>query len=303
MSISLLLEMAVSANPERIAVVSGDERCTTQQLSDMADGASGVIAESGADHVVYVGVGGGLLPTLMSGAARAARPFTPINYRLSAESITELIERLPNPLVVVDDRYHDSLLPSGVRMTTSEDFLAAAPIPHRPLTSSPIPTPSRWSSSRLAPRPKPKAVELSHTNLTSYVTGTVEFDSADPDDAALYLRPAVSHRRGRRRPCRTCTPVAGQSTCRCLMPGSGCGWRPPRESANATVVPTMLDRIVTELEWEPTEATEVEDPRLRRIEGRIAPGAQGTRTAPPRRVRQRLRPHRDQLDFRGPDSR
>ena len=74
MSIALLLEMAVSANPERIAVVSGDERWTTQQLSDMADGASGVIAESGADHVVYVGVGGGLLPTLMFGASARRGP-------------------------------------------------------------------------------------------------------------------------------------------------------------------------------------------------------------------------------------
>ena len=47
MSISLLLEMAVSGDPERTAVVSDDMRLTTQDLSDLAAGAAGVIAGSG----------------------------------------------------------------------------------------------------------------------------------------------------------------------------------------------------------------------------------------------------------------
>ncbi|CAN5457560.1 hypothetical protein BH10ACT3_BH10ACT3_18160 [soil metagenome] len=104
MSISLLLEMAVSGNPDRPALVSGEVRLTTQELSDLADGGAGVIAESGCEHVVYVGAGGALLPLLLFASARADRPFTPINYRLSADGIQALIERLPAPLVVVDAR-------------------------------------------------------------------------------------------------------------------------------------------------------------------------------------------------------
>ena len=46
-SISLLLEMASSSDPERTAVVSGDVRLTTQQLSDLADGGAGIIARLG----------------------------------------------------------------------------------------------------------------------------------------------------------------------------------------------------------------------------------------------------------------
>src|ERR1700751_4242043 len=65
MSISLLLEMAVSSNPDRTAVVSGDTRLTTQQLSDLADGGAGIIAGSNANHVVYVGTGGAMLPPLV----------------------------------------------------------------------------------------------------------------------------------------------------------------------------------------------------------------------------------------------
>jgi long-chain acyl-CoA synthetase len=125
-SISLLLEMAASSNPDRVAVVSGDQRLTTQQLSDLADGGAGVIAASGAEHVAYVGTGGVLLPLLIFSSARAAVPFTPINYRLSAEGITELIERLPAPLVVVDSRYRDMVGDAGKQVMESDEFLAAA---------------------------------------------------------------------------------------------------------------------------------------------------------------------------------
>ena len=58
MSISLLLEMAASSNPDRTAVVSGEIRLTTSELSALADGGAGVIAASGAQHAAYVGTGG-----------------------------------------------------------------------------------------------------------------------------------------------------------------------------------------------------------------------------------------------------
>src|SRR6202008_1112745 len=126
MSISLLLEMAASSNPDRTAVVSSDLRLTTQQLSDLADGGAGVIAGSGANHVAYVGTGGASLPVLIFPAARAGLAFTPINYRLSADGIQALIERLPQPLVIVDDRYRDTIDDASARVMGSDDFLAAA---------------------------------------------------------------------------------------------------------------------------------------------------------------------------------
>src|ERR1700753_1492148 len=100
MSVSLLLEMAASGNPDRPATVSGDLRLTTQQLSDLADGGAGVIAASGAKHVAYVGAGGAMLPLLIFSSARADVPFTPLNYRLSSDGLSALIARLPDPLLV-----------------------------------------------------------------------------------------------------------------------------------------------------------------------------------------------------------
>src|SRR5690349_320464 len=109
MSISLLLEMAVSGGPDRTAVVSDDLRLTTEELSALADGGAGVIAASGAAHVAYVGTGGALLPLLLFASARAAVPFTPLNYRLSRDGLRALLDRLPDPLVVVDAEYRDAV--------------------------------------------------------------------------------------------------------------------------------------------------------------------------------------------------
>src|SRR5882757_1654166 len=118
--------MAVSSNPERIAVVADGDRLTVAELSDLVDGGAGIIAASGARHVAYVGAGGLMLPLLIFASARAGVPFTPINYRLSAAGIGALIERLPNPLIIVDDRYRDIVDGGSARAIGSEDFAAAA---------------------------------------------------------------------------------------------------------------------------------------------------------------------------------
>ncbi|HVQ83444.1 MAG TPA: fatty acid--CoA ligase family protein [Mycobacterium sp.] len=246
MSISLLLEMAASSNPDRTAVVSGDLRLTTQQLSDLADGGARVIAASNAKHLAYVGIGGAMLPVLIFAAARAGLAFTPINYRLSAEGIQALIKRLPEPLVVVDSRYRDMVGDASDRVMLSDEFLTAA---HTGEPAAEFPDPESvaivlFTSGTTS---QPKAVELSHNNLTSYVTGTVEFESAEPTDAALICVPPYH--------------IAGVSAALSnLYAGRKMVYLPNFDAeewvrlidaervTTATVVPTMLDRIVTVLE-------------------------------------------------------
>ncbi|OBK20169.1 class I adenylate-forming enzyme family protein [Mycobacterium asiaticum] len=246
MSISLLLEMAVSGNPDRTAVVSGDLRLTTQQLSDLADGGAGVIAGSGAGHVVYVGVGGAMLPLLIFASARAGLAFTPINYRLAPDAIQALIDRLPDPLVVVDERYREPLGNASKRLTTADDFVAAAraAAPAAEFADPDSVAIVLFTSGTTA---QPKAVELTHNNLTSYVTGTVEFDSAAPDDAALICVPpyhiagvgaALSNLYAGRKMVYL-TNFDAQEWVRLAN---------EERVTTATVVPTMLDRIVSVLE-------------------------------------------------------
>jgi long-chain acyl-CoA synthetase len=246
MSISLLLEMALSSNPDRTAVVSGDTRLTTQQLSDLADGGAGVIAGSDANHVVYVGAGGAMLPLLIFASARAGLAFTPINYRLSADGIQALIRRLPEPLVIVDGRYRDMLGDAGQQVTDSDEFLAAAR-DAEPAAEFADPDAVAIVLFTSGTTSQPKAVELTHNNLTSYITGSVEFDSAEPTDAALICVPPYH--------------IAGVSAALSnLYAGRKMVYLPifdPQEwvrlinaehVTTATVVPTMLDRIVAVLE-------------------------------------------------------
>ena len=238
--------MAASSNPDRTAVVSGDLRLTTQQLSDLADGGAGVIAGSGAQHVVYVGTGGAMLPALIFATARAGLAFTPINYRLSADSIQTLIHRLPEPLVIVDGRYQDMIGDASKRLMTSDEFLAAAQIAE-PAAEFPDPDSLAIVLFTSGTTSQPKAVELTHNNLTSYVTGTVEFESAAPTDAALICVPPYH--------------IAGVGAALSnLYAGRKMVYLPnfdaqewvrlvdDEQITTATVVPTMLDRIVTVLE-------------------------------------------------------
>ena len=261
MSISLLLEMALSASesadPPRTAIVSGDLRLTTAELSTLADGGAGVIAASGARHVAYVGTGGAMLPLLLFSAARADVPFTPLNYRLGTDVLRALIDRLPDPLVVVDDEYRDAV-GDDYRVLGSGEFIEAAKTAE-PVAEFADPDGVAVVLFTSGTTSAPKAVELTHNNLTSYITGTVEFDSADPGDAALICVPPYH--------------IAGLSAAMSnlyagrkmvyLTSFDAREWVRLVEAegvTSATVVPTMLDRIVTVLE---TDGTVL--PRLRTL--------------------------------------
>ncbi|MGE2720599.1 class I adenylate-forming enzyme family protein [Mycolicibacterium celeriflavum] len=247
MSISLLLEMA-SSNPDRTAVVSGELRLTTGELSALADGGAGVIAASGASHVAYVGMGGAMLPLLLFSSARAGVAVTPLNYRLSADGLRELIDRLPQPLVVADAEYREMVAGAGKQVIGSDEFLDAARTAE-PAAEFPDPEDVGVVLFTSGTTSRPKAVELTHNNLTSYITGTVEFDSAEPGDAALICVPPYH--------------IAGVSAALSnLYAGRKMVYLPQFDAkewirlvrdegvTSATVVPTMLDRIVTALEAE-----------------------------------------------------
>ncbi|MDO3636241.1 class I adenylate-forming enzyme family protein [Mycolicibacterium arseniciresistens] len=251
MSISLLLEMASSSDPDRTAVVSNDLRLSAGELSALADGGAGVITASGAAHVAYVGTGGTMLPLLLFASARAAVPFTPLNYRLSRDGLRELIERLPDALVIADADYRDVVGEAGRQTMTSDDFLAAARTAE-PVAEFADPDAVAVVLFTSGTTSRPKAVELTHNNLTSYVTGTVEFGSAAEEDASLICVPPYH--------------IAGVGAAMSnLYAGRKMVYLPVFDArewirlirdehvTTATVVPTMLDRIVTALQSEPVE--------------------------------------------------
>ncbi len=253
MTLSLVLEMA-GHDADRLAVVDADIRWTVADLTALVAGGAAVVAEREAAHLVYIGVGGAMLPLLLFSGARSGAVFCPINYRLSRESIAELLERLPSSLVVVDPQYSGVVDPDSVSgVLTSAEFVQQA---RQVSTDSPSPVIdgvdtaiTLFTSGTTA---RPKAVELSHDNLFSYVTGTVEFASAAAEDAALVCVPPY-HIAGVGA---ALTNLYAGRTLVYLPSFDPAAWIRLIETervTSATVVPTMLDRIVSVLEVEPAE--------------------------------------------------
>ena len=147
---------------------------------------------------------------------------------------------------------------------------------------------------------EPKAAVLRHRHLTSYVIGTVEFMGADEDEAALVSVPpyhiagisAVAHAAS--------TPAGGS----CYLPSvhaRGVGRRRPatRRSPTRWWCRRCSGRILDVLERDRRAAARASR-HLAYGGGRmpVAGDRAGADAAAARRLRQRLRPDRDQLDDR-----
>ena len=243
--------MAVSGDPDRVVLVDGDIRLTTAGLSELADGGAGIVAASGASHVAYVGTGGAMLPLLMFSAARANVAFTPLNYRLSADGLGQLIDRLPEPLIVVDDEYRDMVAGVGARVLSSDEFIASSRSAE-PASEFADPDDVAVVLFTSGTTSRPKAVELTHNNLTSYVTGTVDFGSADPTDVALVCVPPY-HIAGVMAALSNLYAARTVVYLRRFDPRDWVRLVADERVTTATVVPTMLDRIVSVLEQDAIE--------------------------------------------------
>jgi len=243
MSIATLLEMAAEGMPDREAVVCGDLRLTYAALFERAQSAAAQIKAAGADYAGYLAVNSPAAPIALFGAALAGVPYTPLNYRLTTEEISALLARITPGLLVCDPVYLKGVAtPEGMTTADAATFAAGAVEPIEPVEAE-IAV-QLFTSGTTG---KPKAALLSNDNLMSYILGTVEFMSADEDDAILVSAPPY-HVAG----------VAGLLSS--IYAGRKMVFLPNFEArewlrlareeraTNAMVVPTMLQRIVETLE-------------------------------------------------------
>ncbi|MFC9834224.1 class I adenylate-forming enzyme family protein [Rhodococcus sp. NPDC127530] len=249
MSISLILEMAISGNPDRTAITVGDSSLTYQEFGRLVAGAGSAVIESGARNVVFLGGSGLELPALLFASAYAGVPFTPVNYRLGAAQLQQLIARVDDALVVVDPVYLAPVANTDATLVVSTDdfFARAEELASDPVAAADIepdaPAIVLFTSGTTS---APKGVVLRHSHLLSYVMGTVEFASAEETDGALISVPPYH--------------VAGMGTILTnfyagrkmiyLPQFDAADWVELARTAKATsamVVPTMLDRIVDHL--------------------------------------------------------
>jgi len=189
--ITLLLELAAEAVPERIAVEGPGVAMTYRELYRRARNLASHIASSPVTNVVYLTMNSWQFPTALFAAAAAGKPFSPLNYRLPDQQLRSLVSRLAPAIVVADAATEPRIrgLPDTTVLTPPQ-FESATNEPASEDWQSPDEGPDvavlLFTSGTSG---EPKAARLKHANLTAYVLQTVEFASAPGDEAVLVSVP------------------------------------------------------------------------------------------------------------------
>jgi fatty-acyl-CoA synthase len=190
MHLSSLLDIVTDALGDRVAVAGGPEGdLTYKELAGRADAVGRHLSSVGAQRLVAVDVNSEAVPIGLFGAARAAIPYVPVNYRLADAQLFAILERAAPGLAVVEASVPARLEGeiAGLEMISRHAFLGADG-PAVPLAEGDPDDPAvlLFTSGTTG---EPKAAVLRHRHLTSYVLETVEFMGADPDDATLVSVP------------------------------------------------------------------------------------------------------------------
>ena len=255
MNTMMLLEMAAGGFGERIAFTdaASGESLSYQALYDAAGAAAHDIRESGASRVAMLDVSNLAVPVALFASGWAGVPYVPINYRLTADEIDALLARVtPAYLVTDDDRIGGFQGREGVDARSRDAFLAVARAggdPHEQRSMDPEDIGVLLFTSGTTGTPK--AAVLRHRHLVSYIVSSVEFMSAQEDDAALVCVPPY-HVAGIA--AALSSVYAGRRVVQ-LANFSADAWIETARSERITtafVVPTMLARIVAALEGEST---------------------------------------------------
>jgi acyl-CoA synthetase (AMP-forming)/AMP-acid ligase II len=246
MNISLLLEMSADAIADRTAIGGVDGGVSYGALLAKARRAASWIAARDVAHVVYLGFNAPAFPILLFASAMAGRPFVPLNYRLPDADLRKLAARTAPSLVVADDALAPRVADvAGVAVMRSSAFLDAI------AAAEPAHADAEQEVALLlftsGTTGEPKAAMLRHRHLTAYVVQTVEFAGASEDEALLVSVPPY-HIAG---VSAVLTAVYGGRRIVQLPSFSPEGWvKAARDETitHAMVVPTMLGRILDELE-------------------------------------------------------
>jgi acyl-CoA synthetase (AMP-forming)/AMP-acid ligase II len=249
MNISLVLQMAAEAEPDRIGLVCDGQRWSYRMLLDAAQAAAALMAASGCTHVSLLDESSEAAPIALFGAALAGIPYVPLNYRLADPDLGALLGRIAPAYLVGDVARIERLSPNaGHRVLSRVEFVAEV---RKPVEGEP---PAFEGADGIAVQlftsgttAAPKAALLRHANLLSYILGSNEFGSAGEQEAALVSVPPYH--------------IAGIAALlsstyvmrRILMlpafePDAWLTLASRERATNAFVVPTMLARILQRLD-------------------------------------------------------
>jgi acyl-CoA synthetase (AMP-forming)/AMP-acid ligase II len=249
MHTALLLEMAAEAFPDRTATGPHHIGVTYAELAARARAGGHWLHRQEGPTVVFVGLNGAALPTLLFASAEIGRPFAPLNYRLADAELRRLLARTAPSIAVVDDDMIARVEGTeGVAIVSRSTFEAACVDPAN--RDNERPDPDRDIAVLLftsGTTGDPKVAVLRHRHLASYVISTVEFMHAEEDEATLVSVPPY-HIAGI---AAVLTSVyAGRRTVYLpvFTPEAWVEAAAAEKVTHAMLVPTMLGRVIDVLE-------------------------------------------------------
>ncbi len=264
MNIMMLLEMAASGCPERIAFVDPemDVSISYQELFDAAGNMAAILRGSDAGRLAMLDISNIGIPIGLFASGWAGIPYVPLNYRLTDPEIDSLIDRItPAYLVTEPERVAGFRDREGVQVSSRTDFVGQARVSGEaldPWSMDPEDTAVLLFTSGTTGAPK--AAVLRQKHLVSYILGSVEFMGADEEEAALVCVPPYhiagiaavlsSVYSGRR-----VVQLANFTAEKWVQIAHD------EKITTAFVVPTMLSRIVEELDG----ATKADMPHLQSL--------------------------------------
>src|ERR1700761_3062620 len=98
----MLLDMVVEGMPDRVVIGHKADGLTGTEIKRRAQVGAGIVQESGADVLMFLGGNGPSVPVALFAASYAGVPFLPVNFRLSADQLDDILGRQKNPLIITD---------------------------------------------------------------------------------------------------------------------------------------------------------------------------------------------------------
>jgi acyl-CoA synthetase (AMP-forming)/AMP-acid ligase II len=248
MSLALILEMAAAGDSGRVAIGSRHGGGTTYaELQQRAGVGARALVEGDTREVAYLGTSGLSFAVTLFASVWAGVPFVPVNYRLGSDQLDGVLGALDGALVIADATSAPGVQALGQTALDADEWLRSTDVgkaaPASSIDDSEIAIKLYTSGTTSAP----KAAILRHRHLLAYLFGTVAFGAADPREATLVSVPPyhvagvtnlLSNVYAGRRIVYldAFTPAAWLRTAR------------DEEVTHAMLVPTMLARIVDELD-------------------------------------------------------
>jgi len=218
----------------REAIVCGETRLTFEDLGEMAKVVAAKVSDG--EKLAYLAEANPAFPAALFGAALAGTPFVPMNYRLSKEQLNAQMKRIA-PAKLITDK---SVSIEAIQTVSLEGVLLGDPFDGEAPDEEEASAVELFTSGTTG---EPKSAILRHANLMAYIFGTVEFMSAEEDEAALLTVPPY-HIAGIAAV--LSSTYAGRRMVQLpnFTPEAWIDLAQKENVTNAFLVPTMLQRIV-----------------------------------------------------------